>query len=121
MSDTSSSGTEQVTLGGEPETTIVNMSRHGRSGVTPVDRSTRFGNPFKMEKDGGEYTREGCVEAYREWFREKVENDPEFRVAVENLRGETLGCWCKPKACHGDVIVDYLRSVEPGMEGSDDE
>lgn len=111
MTDQSSDGTEQATLFGKTETKLVNMSRHGREGVTPIDRSTRFGNPFRLEKDGGEYSREGSIEAYREWFSEKVENDPEFRQAVENLRGKTLGCWCKPKACHGDVVVEYLHSI----------
>jgi predicted RNA-binding Zn-ribbon protein involved in translation (DUF1610 family) len=95
----------------EPETTLVNMGSTGREGVTPIDRSTQFGNPFRLEKDGGDYTREGSIEAYRVWFAEQLEDD-EFREAVEDLRGETIGCWCKPKACHGDVIVEYLREGE---------
>lgn len=111
-SDESQAPTYQTTLMGEPTTDLVNMSSHGRAGATPIDRSTRFGNPFRMKKDGGDYSREGCVEAYREWFHDKIENDPEFRAAVEELRGETLGCWCSPQACHGDVILDYLRGDE---------
>jgi hypothetical protein len=91
-------------------TEVINMSDHGRDGVRRIDRATKFGNPFKMQKDGGEHTREGCIEAYREWFEQKVEDDDAFREAVEDLRGETLGCWCKPKPCHGDVIVDYLET-----------
>lgn len=93
-------------------TELVNMSRHGREGVTPIDRSTRFGNPYRLEKDGGDYTREESVDAYREWFVGEIEND-EFRSAVERLRGETLGCWCKPKACHGDVILAFLEGDRP--------
>lgn len=30
------------------------------------------------------------------------------------LRGQTLGCWCKPQPCHGDVLIklldEYLQS-----------
>jgi len=74
-----------------------------------IDRDTPFGNPFKLKKDGGEYTREGSIEEYREWFKNKIQSDEEFREQVEELRGETLGCWCRPKACHGDVILEYLR------------
>ncbi|MEZ3143768.1 DUF4326 domain-containing protein [Halobaculum sp. MBLA0143] len=99
----------QSTLTGHEQTKLVNVSRHGRDGVRMIDRSTQFGNPFRLEKDGGDYTREGSVEAYREWFLGQVDDDPAFREAVEELRGETLGCWCKPKACHGDVILAYLR------------
>jgi len=101
---------DQTTLTDDDITHLVNVKKHGREGVTMIGRSTRFGNPFKMKKDGGDYTRKGCVEAYREWFAEKIESDDDFREAVESLRGETLGCYCKPKACHGDVIIEYLRS-----------
>lgn len=111
----------QSTLTGEPTTELVNISRHGKEGVRMIDRDTRFGNPFRLEEDGGEYTREESVEAYREWFQDKIESDPKFRDAVENLRGKTLGCWCKPKPCHGDVILEYLRGrmdVEIPDDGS---
>jgi hypothetical protein len=30
------------------------------------------------------------------------------RPSIEPLRGKTLGCWCKPLPCHGDVIVELL-------------
>jgi hypothetical protein len=28
------------------------------------------------------------------------------------LRGKTLGCFCKPHPCHGDIIAAYLDSLE---------
>jgi hypothetical protein len=99
----------QSTLTGEPVTELVNVSRYRKEGVRMIDRTTPFGNPFKLEEDGGDYSREESVEAYREWFKKKIKNDSDFREKVEDLRGETLGCWCKPKACHGDVILEYLR------------
>lgn len=107
--DESTRRSQQMTLTGEVKTDLVNVSNHGRTGVRMIGRSTQFGNPFLMEKDGGNYSREGCVEAYREWFKDKIRTDPEFQQDVEELRGETLGCYCKPKACHGDVILEYLR------------
>jgi len=50
--DTNTSGTEQATLFGDSATELVNVKRHGRDGVRMIGRSSRFGNPFKMEKDG---------------------------------------------------------------------
>jgi len=39
---------------------------------------------------------------------------PNFRKAVEALRGLILGCHCKQPdkdvPCHGDVIVEYLEA-----------
>ena len=80
-----------------------------RKGVRVIDRDTRFGNPFRLKEDGGDYTREESVVRYETWFKNEIQTDDDFRAAVEELRGETLGCWCKPKPCHGDVILAYLR------------
>lgn len=99
----------QATLTGDPKTDLVNVSRYESEDVRMIDRTTQFGNPFRLDEDGGEYTRKESVEKYRDWFENKIQDDPEFRKSVEELRGETLGCWCKPKACHGDVILEYLR------------
>lgn len=28
---------------------------------------------------------------------------------IHELEGKTLGCWCKPKPCHGDILVELLN------------
>jgi hypothetical protein len=28
------------------------------------------------------------------------------------LKGKRLGCFCKPLACHGDVIKEYIEGQE---------
>jgi len=89
-------------------TELVNIRRTPAEQIDEyIDRRSDYGNPFKLKKDGGDYTREESVAAYREWFYS--ENKAELRErAKEELKGKTLGCWCKPKACHGDVIVEFL-------------
>lgn len=32
---------------------------------------------------------------------------------IEELRGKTLGCWCKPEPCHGDILVKILNERQP--------
>jgi hypothetical protein len=32
---------------------------------------------------------------------------------LPTLKGKTLGCWCKPEACHGDVLVEFIEGIEP--------
>lgn len=73
-----------------------------------------LGNPFVTEDNGGDYTHEEAVEKYRYVFYQKLQNDSMFRDAVEQLRGKTLGCWCRrvdedEPACHGDVIAEWLE------------
>lgn len=79
-----------------------------------IGRGSSFGNPFVIGVDG---TREEVIEKYREWFQNRLRND-RFRRAVESLRGKRLGCYCKPFACHGDVIVEYLEGGEKDGKSS---
>ncbi len=68
-----------------------------------------FGNPFRM---GNGISREDTVQKFQKYFIVRIENDSEFRRRVLALKGKRLGCFCKPKACHGDVIADWLNKME---------
>lgn len=76
-----------------------------------IGRGSIFGNPHPIgwcSKCSDIHDRAQCISKFREHFREKL-NDPNFRAKVESLRGLRLGCFCKPQACHGDVILEYLE------------
>ena len=36
-----------------------------------------------------------------------IHRDP-VTYSPSSLVGNTLGCWCKPRACHGDVLVELV-------------
>ena len=80
-----------------------------KSKVIPIDRRSIFGNPYVLNRDGN---RKEVIKAYKEWFDIRIYIDPTFKEAVETLVGKTLGCWCTPLPCHGDVIIEYLEGLE---------
>jgi hypothetical protein len=41
------------------------------------------------------------IERYEPWL---LGNDA-LMAALSELRGKVLGCWCAPRACHGDVLM----------------
>jgi hypothetical protein len=67
-----------------------------------IARPSIWGNPFIIGRDG---TREQVIEKYREYAR----NNPLIQSELDALEGKVLGCWCKPSACHGDVLVELLE------------
>lgn len=67
-----------------------------------------FGNPYRVGYDGN---RLEVLELYRKYFYDRINNDIEFRERVYQLKGKTLGCFCKPEKCHGDIIADYLNHL----------
>jgi hypothetical protein len=65
-----------------------------------IGRGSKWGNQFKIGRDGN---REEVIEKYRQWILSK----PQWVKQVKKeLKGKILGCWCKPKACHGDVLAE---------------
>jgi hypothetical protein len=46
------------------------------------------------------------------YFEQKVSSDPAYRKGLFAMKGMRLACFCKPDACHGDVIAEYLDAHE---------
>jgi len=89
-------------------TRVVNL--HKAHADVYVGRPSIFGNPFHVEPG---VDRLQVIERYRLYFLDRVEKDPEFRAAAEELRGKALGCHCKPKPCHADVIAAWCNGELP--------
>jgi hypothetical protein len=68
-----------------------------------------FGNPFRI---GPGVSREDAVKRFQWYFADRIEKNSEFKRRVLALKGKRLGCFCKPKPCHGDVIADWLNKME---------
>lgn len=65
-----------------------------------IGRPYKWGNPFKIGKDG---SRQEVIQKYKDMII--VNTELINQIPIE-LKGNTLGCWCKPCPCHGDVLVD---------------
>jgi len=61
-------------------------------------------NPFHIGPDG---TREEVLVRYREW----IMTQPHLLSALKELKGKTLGCWCHPLSCHGDILAELADQV----------
>jgi len=76
-----------------------------------IGRGSYWGNPYSMHAEN-----ENREEVIR-LFKYDFDNDkfPRKRKSeVYKLAGKRLGCFCKPEACHGDVIADFLNSWDDG-------
>lgn len=78
-----------------------------------IGRGSKWGNPFS-HKHGtkAKYvvgSREEAISAYREWI---LNGDGRHLLKdLHELKGKVLGCWCKPLACHGDVLEELTNSL----------
>jgi len=63
-------------------------------------KASKWKNPYSVKK----YGLEKCLELYEKHVRES-----ELYNQLEELKGKILGCWCKPDACHGDILIKLLK------------
>ncbi len=61
------------------------------------------------------HTRIECIEKFKQDYNKKINKNPEFQQSVLALSGKRLGCYCKPKECHGDVIKEWIESQEKSV------
>lgn len=71
-----------------------------------IGRPSEWGNPFsdkpKSRAEVRVDTREEAIACYEEW----VKTQPEMIEKIKReLKDKVLGCWCAPRACHGDVLA----------------
>ena len=93
------------------ETRVVN--KYKESYDVYIGRGSKWGNPFTHisdKKTKAEFivgTREQAIESYRNWLL----TQHHLLGDLHELRGKTLGCFCKPKSCHGDVLVELVDNL----------
>lgn len=68
-----------------------------------IGRPGPFGNPFHLTESR---SRTEAIELYKGWVL--AQPDLVRRIRKE-LKGKTLGCFCKPLACHGDILVEIAE------------
>jgi hypothetical protein len=61
---------------------------------------TKWGNPYA--KYLKKYGRNKVIKMYKEYIMNETEL---LKLIPIELKGKTLGCWCKPEACHGDLLA----------------
>ena len=81
----------------------------GRGRCPRTGAAGRWGNPFSHRPSGHDVirvaTREEAIERYRAWLWAQIEAGRVELAELVALHGRTLGCWCAPESCHGEVLA----------------
>ncbi len=81
-----------------------------------IGRGSYWGNPHSMYDNNADDSRDDREEVIRKYKYDfdydKFPNKKGYKEKTHELAGKRLGCFCKPYACHGDVIANYLNSLD---------
>jgi hypothetical protein len=93
---------------------VLNESRdHLGPNAVYVDRRTKWGNPFRIGRDGN---RDDVIQKHREWLI----CQKELMNALHELIGKDLVCHCAPKKCHADFLLELVALRAGGVTGGRD-
>ena len=67
----------------------------------PASFQSIWANPFSAKR----YGRAKCLELFKSYLQEQ----DDLMDNIWELDGKVLGCWCKPEACHGDILIEFLK------------
>jgi hypothetical protein len=94
-----------------------------------VGRPTVWGNRHPITPEicdicNKRHGRQEAVDKFREDMAALKVSDPAlYHNMLHPLRGQNLACWCAPKPCHADVLLELanpprIRYTEPrGLRG----
>jgi hypothetical protein len=75
-------------------------------GAVIVDRTSRWGNKFKV----ADYGRQRALELYEQWLLRQ----PQLLAQLPTLRGRLLACYCQlDEPCHGDLLARWANEEPP--------
>lgn len=104
--------TRVINIKNNPELSSVDSSEEYQY----IGRGSYWGNPHSMYEsmeDSDEDPREAVIRMYKYDFDyDKFLNIDKNKVF--ELAGKRLGCFCKPNACHGDILADFLNQWDDG-------
>lgn len=87
-------------------TEVVSMRNGNKNFDVRIDRQSKWGNRHYMNDDSPAERDRVCDDHEKELW-EKIDNgDITISELEKELYGKRLGCWCKPKRCHGDALAN---------------
>lgn len=108
-------------MGDMPERVQLSRAKGWRMppNTVKVDRSTQWGNPWKVGVTAFDgrcpIDAEGAVGMFRDMLSDSEKRDaanyPDDDDLIVELRGKNLACWCKPGSpCHADVLLELANT-----------
>lgn len=81
----------------------------GRKNMWLGLEESKWHNPHPMKNEG---SRPLALARYEEYVRSR----PDLIAALPELEGKTLACYCVPKRCHGNILIELYEEFVVGKK-----
>lgn len=85
-----------------------------------IGRPSKWGNPFSDKPSKYETILVNNVHDaiifYETYLHTQIHLGYIKEEELLELDGKILGCWCYPKPCHGDIIIEAIENIKINKE-----
>ena len=81
-------------------TNLIYIGRQMYMGGWRLPKS-KWSNPYSVKK----YGLASAISCYSS----HITNNPNLVDSLAELNGKILACWCHPKSCHGDILIELFN------------
>lgn len=82
---------------------VINKHAGMPAGAVYCGRGSKWGNPFRIGEHGD---RDGVIAKYELWLAGQTG----LLRSLDELRGKDLACFCAPRRCHADLLLDLANA-----------
>jgi hypothetical protein len=100
-----------------PATVVHHRDRHLYLNYVYCGRPSKWGNPHQVGRCscGKVHSRAEAIHLFNVFWNS--DDGAMLRVAaLQELADKTCGCWCAPKPCHVQIIVDYVNQYARALQ-----
>ena len=77
-----------------------------------IGRPSKWGNLYSHKNNTLAKYKVDTVEDAIQKYEEYILNNSYLLSCLPELANKTLGCWCYPYRCHGDILVKLVKVYE---------
>ena len=77
-----------------------------------IGRPSKWGNDYSHKEGTLAKFKVNSRQESLEKYETDIRQNKELMDSLHELKDKTLGCWCKPLSCHGDILIKLLKEKE---------
>lgn len=75
-------------------------------------RPSKWGNPYSHKDNTLAIYKTKSRRESLQLYKEYILSNSDLLDSLYELKGKKLGCWCKQKTCHVDILVELVNNLD---------
>lgn len=92
---------------------VINIKNYEDNDYIYCGRPSKWGNPYSSKESNIAQERVGskdeAIKKYKQHILDNIHLVDELIIELKEKNLSKLGCWCSPKKCHSEILVELIN------------